>query len=85
MTGEERILPSPYSENNVTNEVGQRNFADTSAFLKTIPKNFGCHSLIHDITMASLLYLVLLPDKNVASTFISFAGMGLIIFSSENS
>ena len=33
MTGEERILLPPYSENNVTVEVGQLNFA----FLKTIP------------------------------------------------
>ena len=44
---------------------------------------FGCHSLIHDITMASLLYLVLLPDKNVASAFISFSQMldwGLLYF-----
>ena len=36
---------------------------------------FGCHSLIHDITMASLLYLVLLLDRNVASAFISFSEM----------
>ena len=45
-----------------------------------LPKNypytkFGCHSLIHDITIASLLYLVLLPDKNVAGAFISFSEM----------
>ena len=45
-----------------------------------LPKNypfskFGCHSLIHDIIMASLLYLVLLPDKNVASAFILFSVM----------
>ena len=37
MTGEEWILPSPSSENNVTVEVGQSNFAETCAFLKAVP------------------------------------------------
>ena len=37
MTGKEWILVPPYSENNVTVEVGQLYFADTCAFLKTIP------------------------------------------------
>ena len=58
-----------------------------------LPKNypyakFGCHSLIHDVTMVSLLFfqqkykkfcrfanLALLPDNNVASAFISFSEM----------